>query len=107
MPDGLEKAFNLPSLKNVSDTLRNLPDERRLRQLKQILGSAAKVKGSPEELQILLELIRLIVTADTEKLTAVKDITSNILKLVKYLPQEALKGLPLKEIVEEIRRELK
>jgi len=101
MPNGLEKILGLPSLKEAAGSLRNLPDEKKLRLVKQILDSAAKVKGNPEELQMALELIRVIASADMEHLTAIKDITSNLVKLAKFLPKEGL--LPIKEIVDEIK----
>lgn len=100
----LEEKLGLPSLLQVSDVLKHLPDESKLRLVKQILDSAGKVKGSPKELETLLELIRLITSADIEQLNAVREIISNVLKLVRYLPKEALKQLPVKEVMEEIRK---
>lgn len=99
----VEKKLGLPSLKEVAQTLENVPEEKKLRLIKQVLDSAAKVKGSPEELQMVLDLIRLIISADIEQLTAVKDITANLVKLAKLLPKEGLSQLPLKEIVEELK----
>lgn len=99
----VEKKLGLPSLKEVSQTLQNIPEEKKLRLVKQVLDSAAKVKGSPEELQTLLELIRLIISADMEQLTAVRDITANLVKLAKLLPKEGLSQLPLKEIMNELK----
>jgi len=93
----------LKTLRGVSEALTSL-DQPKLRLLKSTLDSVAKVKGSPEELQMVLEIIRLIVSADIERLTTVRDITANLVKLVRYLPKEALKELPLKEIAEEIRK---
>lgn len=105
MLDRIERTLGLPPLTQVSNVLKALPDEKKLRLVKSLLDSAAKVRGSPEELQILLELIRLIISANLEQLTAIRDITSNLLKLVKYLPKDmSLKTLPLKEIMEEIRK---
>lgn len=97
----LEKKLGLPPLIEISEVLKNLPDEKKLRLVKAVLESASKVKGSPQELQMVLDLIRLITSANMEQLTAIRDITSNIVKLAKYLPKE---GLPLKEIVEEFRK---
>jgi len=100
----IEEKLGLPSLTQVSDVLKNLPDEPKLRLVKQILDSAGKVKSSPQELEALLELIRLISSADMEQLNAIKSITSNLLKLIKYFPKEALKQLPIMEIIEEMRK---
>ena len=108
MPDGLlksiEEKFGLPSLTQVSEVLKALPDERKLRLVKQILDSLAKLKGSPEELQMALELVRLIAGASMEQLNAIRDITANLVKLARYLPKEGLKQLPLKEIADEISK---
>jgi len=100
----LEKKLGLPSLKEVGQTLQNVPEEKKLRLVKQVLDSAAKVKGSPEELQMVLELIRLITSASMEQLTAIKGITANLVKLSKLLPKD-LKQLPLKEIVSELKKQ--
>lgn len=99
----IERKLGLPSLTQVSSVLKALPDERKLHLVKQILDSSAKVKGSPEELQRVLDLVRLISSADMEQLIAIRDITANLIKLVKLLPKD-LKQLPLKEIVEEMRK---
>lgn len=108
---GLKKAFDktfgppgeaLKTIRVVSDALTSL-DQAKLRLVKSVLGEVGKVKGSPEELQMVLDLIRLITGASTEQLTAIRDILANLTKLVKYLPKD-LKQLPLKEIVEEIKK---
>jgi len=108
MPNGIvkqiEEKLGLPSLTSVSEVLKSLPDERKLRLVKQILDSSAKVKGSPEELETLLDLMRIITSASLEQLTALRDITANLVKLVRLLPKEGLANLPLKEIIEEVRK---
>jgi len=93
----------LKTIRGVSEALSTL-DQPKLRLLKSTLDSVAKVKGSPQELDMVLELIRLIVSADMEKIVAVRDIVTNLVKLVRYLPKEALAALPIKEIVGEIRK---
>lgn len=107
MPNGalrkIEQSFGLPPLTQVSEVIRSLPDEKKLRLVKQVLDSATKVKGSPEELRMVLDLIRLITATNMEQLTAVRDILANLAKLVKLLPKD-LKQLPLKEIIEEVKK---
>ena len=98
----IEEKFGLPSLSRISEVLKQIPDERKLRLVKQIIDSATKIKGSPEELELLLELIRLITMVDIEQLKAVKSITANLLKLVKLLPKE----IATKEILAEIKKSL-
>lgn len=102
----IEQKLGLPPLIQVSDVLKNLPDEKKLRLVKQILDSAVKVKGGPEELETLLQVIRLISSASVEQLTAIRDITANLLKLVRLLPKGmSLDKLPLEEIVSELKRD--
>lgn len=110
MPNGLikqiEEKLGLPSLTSVSEVLKNLPDEKKLRLVKQILDSAVKVKGGPEELETLLEVIRLISGASLEQLTAIRDITANLVKLARLLPKDlSLDKLPLGEIVSELKKD--
>jgi hypothetical protein len=104
----MNKTFGTPqealrTVTGISEAVTSL-DNSKLRLLKSILEAAAKVKGSPEELQTVLELVRLIVAADIGQLTAVRDITANLVKLVRLLPKEGLASLPLKEIVAEVRK---
>lgn len=112
MVQGIKKFFDdtfgspdeaLKTLRAVSEALSGL-DRAKIRQVKSILTEVARVKGSPEELQMVLELIRLITSANMEQLNAVREITANLVKLAKLLPKEGLAGLPLKEIVEEVRK---
>lgn len=105
---GLNKLFGTPgevikNLKEISQALSSMDNEK-LKLLQLVLDSAAGMRGSPEELKALLELIKLITSASLEQLTAVKDITSNIAKVVQNLPKEGLKSLPIKEIAEEFKK---
>ncbi len=93
----------LKTIRAVSEALSGL-DPAKMRQVKAILADVGKVKGSPEELQTLLEVIRLITSADMEQLNAIRTITDNVIKLSKLIPKEGLAGLPLKEIIEEVRK---
>ena len=111
MPNGIKKFFDetfgspeeaLKTVRGVSEALSNL-DQAKLRLVKSVLAEAGKVKGSPEELPMVLDLIRLITATNMEQLTAVRDILANLAKLVKLLPKD-LKQLPLKEIIEEVKR---
>jgi len=101
----IESTIGLPKLGNVADTLKNLPDEKTLRLVKVIISDISRVKGSPEELALAYGLIKEIAEADMEHLQAVKDITANLVKLLRLLPKDMLK-LPLAEIVEEIRQRM-
>lgn len=102
----IEKKIGLPRLSEVSQILKNLPDDKTLKQVRGIISDVGKVKGSPEELAVALTLIKYIVEADMEHLNAIKEITGNILKLSKLLPKDALTQLPLGEIIEEIKKKI-
>lgn len=102
----IEKTVGLPKLGDVAGALRNLPDEKRLRLVRSIINDIGRVKGSPEELALVVALIKLIIDADMEHLNAVKEITANLVKLIRYLPKDALSQLPVSEIVEEIRKKM-
>ena len=102
----IESTVGLPKLSDVADTLRSLPDEKKLRLLKAIINDIGRVKGSPEELALAYSLIKTIVEANMEHLQAVKEITANLVKLVRLLPKDALRQLPLGEIAEEIRKRM-
>ncbi|MBA7657082.1 hypothetical protein ES703_65012 [subsurface metagenome] len=113
MPNGLKKFFDetfgspdeaLKAVRGVSEALTSL-DKAKLRLVRSVIVEVGKVKGSPEELETLLELMRLITSASLEQLTAIRDITANVVKLVKLLPKDmSLQTLPLKEIIEEVRK---
>lgn len=103
----LEKGLGLPKLSEAAEILRNLPDEKTLRQVKAIISEIGRVKGSEEELAMALALIKYIVEADMEHLNAVKKITGNLVKLSRLLPKDALSKLPVGEIIEEIKKSLK
>ncbi len=94
----------LKTVRGVSDALTSL-DRAKLRLVRSVLTEVGKVKGSPEELETFLELLRVITSASMEQLTAIRDITANLVKLVKLLPKDmSLQALPLKEIIEEVRK---
>ena len=94
----------LKTMRGVSEALTSL-DQAKLRLLRSVLAEVGKVKGSPEELEAFLEIMRLITSASMEQLTAIRDITTNLIKLGKLLPKDmSLQALPLKEIIEEVRK---
>lgn len=111
MPNGLKRFFDetfgspeeaLKTMKGVSEALTSL-DQAKLRLVRSVLESAGKVKGSPEELATLLEVVRIISSTNLQQLTAVRDITANLVKLAKLFP-EGLKQIPLSEIIAEVRK---
>lgn len=105
----LDETFGSPeealkTMRGVSEAFTSL-DKEKLRLVRSVLTEVGKVKGSPEELEAFLEIMRLITTAPLEQLTAVRDIAANLVKLGKLLPKDmSLQALPLKEIIEEVRK---
>lgn len=99
----VEDKIGLPKLAEVAEVLKSL-DERKLRIVKAVLNDVSKIKGSPEELAMVVALVKYITDADMEHLNAVRDITANLVKVVKYLPKDAIKELPLKEIAQEVKK---
>lgn len=103
----IEEKTGLPKLSDVASTLKNLPDEKTLRLVKSIIGDIGKVKGSQDELLMAVALIKFIAEADMEHLNAIKEITGNLVKLIRYLPKGMLSQLPVAEIAEEIQKRMK
>ncbi len=101
---GLETKAGLPKLTEVSDIMKNMPGEKTLGQLRAIIKDIGKIKGSPDELAMAVALLKLIVEADMEHLNAIKDITGNLVKLMKFLPKDALSQFPLGEVLAEIKK---
>jgi len=93
----------LKAVRGVSEVLTSL-DKAKLRLVRSVIAEVGKVKGSPEELETFLEIMRLITSASLEQLTAIRDITANMVKLAKFLPKEGLANIPIKEIIEEVRK---
>lgn len=90
----------LKAFKDISQAVSTL-DETKLHLLRETLETAAKVKGSPEELQALLELFRLIASTDMEHLKAVESITLNLVKLAKLFPKGQLN---VRELIQEMKK---
>jgi len=98
--------LGLPDLGEVASVLKNLPDEPRLKLVRLIIKDMERVKGTPEDLQAFLALVRVIGEVDMARLNAIRDITKNLAKLVGALPKDLLKDLPVADMVGEFRRQL-
>ncbi len=112
MVSGLKKWFDdtvgppgeaLKAVRDISTALTTV-DEAKLRLLKTLIDSVGRVRGSPEELQLFLEVMRLVSSCTMEQLEAVRDITANLVKLVRYLPKGGLDALPIKDIMREMKK---
>jgi hypothetical protein len=98
-----ERATGAPPLAEVTEFLKALPDEGRMKLLRDILREAAKVKGDVQELRLLVEMVRLIHDTPEPKIAAVRDMVAKLEGLIRLLPP--LKEIPLGELLEELRRE--
>jgi hypothetical protein len=102
--ENIEKKLGLPPLEDISKVLQKIPDERRLKLLKQVLDSAYKVKGSEEELAVVAKLVDVIAGVPTEKLVVLRDILKELNKLSRALPKEALSQLPLSDLLSRLKQ---
>jgi hypothetical protein len=87
----------LKNLKDISQALASI-DIAKLKLLYTIINSVDKVKGTPQELQVFLEILRLMSTFSPEQLNAVNDIIVNLTKLLRLLPREQLKNMPIGDL---------
>lgn len=103
----LGEAIGLPDVADVKEVLQNLPDEKRLRLVRDIVSTVERLKAGEGELQAVFGMVSIIATVEPERLESVKEITNNLVKITKALPPDFLANLPIKEIAEEIKAELK
>ena len=82
----VEEMFGLPSLERVTALI---PDDKRLRLVKDILASAERLaKGaSPEILSSVLEVLRLVGEMPESKLAEVSAILRRVERLSKAMPE--------------------
>jgi len=102
----VEEKIGLPKVEDVAQVLKNLPDEKTLKLVKGIISDIGKVKGSTEELVLAVAMVKFIAEADMQHLSAVKEITDNLVKLIRLFPKDILTQLPVSEIVEEIKKKM-
>ena len=88
-----EKKFGLPPLSKFVETIDKLPDERRLKLSKEVLGVAERVSQSAPELEKIIDLIREINSMPIDKLDKVDKILKRIEKIMKAAPEELLSFL--------------
>ena len=103
MVNKLAEALGLPNLERVTEVLKNIPDESRLRLVRGILVDVSKMRQSAEELSLVVEIVRLIAGMPQEKVEAVRDTVQGLTKLVKILPKD-LTALPIRELLGEFRK---
>ncbi|GAI59993.1 unnamed protein product, partial [marine sediment metagenome] len=77
-----EKKTGLPPLSKMAESLDKLPDERRLKLIKEVLVKAEKVSQSAPELDKVIGLIREINSLPIDKLDKVDKILKRIEKIM-------------------------
>ena len=85
-----ERKLGLPPLSKLADSLDKLPDERRLKLIKDVLTLAERVSHSAPELDQVISLIREINSLPTEKLDKLLQILRKVEKIIKTTPQDLL-----------------
>lgn len=85
-----ERKLGLPPLFKFVETIDKLPDERRLRLIKEVLVIAEKVSQTAPELDKVVDLIREINSLPMDKLEKVEKVLKRIEKIMKAAPQELL-----------------
>jgi hypothetical protein len=118
----VEKALGLPKLSEMSksleavDSLTKNLDMPRLRALKSITDNLVQLQaqGGQQGMQVFGTAMQMLAGTPTDKLDKVAKITDDIRetanviqKIVKALPVEALKNLPLDELAGEIKKAMK
>ena len=88
-----ERKLGLPPLSKFVETVEKLPDERRLKLIKEVLVIAERVSQSAPELDKVIGLIREINSLPMEKLEKVEKLLKRIEKIMKAAPEELLSFL--------------
>jgi len=88
-----ERKFGLPPLSKFAETLDKLPDERRLKLIKEMLVVAERVSKTAPELDKVVNLIHELNSVPIEKLEKVEKLLRRIEKLIKTAPDELLNFL--------------
>jgi hypothetical protein len=88
-----ERKFGLPPLSKFVETVEKLPDERRLKLIKEMLVVAERVSQTAPELDKVIGLIREINSIPIEKLNQLEKVLKRIEGIIKKAPQELLSFL--------------
>ena len=86
----LEKTFGLPPLSKITEAFEKLPDEKKLKSIKDILTLAERVSRTALELDKVVSLIREINSMPIEKLERLEKILKRIEGIMKKAPDEIL-----------------
>jgi len=88
-----ERKFGLPPISKFVETIDKLPDERRLKLIKEVLVVAERVSQSAPELDKVINLIHELNSVPVEKLNQLEKLLKRIEKIMKSAPQELMSFL--------------
>jgi len=88
-----ERKFGLPPLSKFIETVEKLPDEKRLKLIKEVLVAAEKVSRTAPQLDQVVSLIREINSMPVEKLERLEKVLKRIEGIMKKAPQELMSFL--------------
>ncbi len=101
----MDKLFGSPgeamkSIKELSDSVAAL-DTAKLKELRGILAAVGGVQVGPEEIKLIVEMVKIICAVDIEKVKEFRQLIVNLTQLVKLLPRD----IPIGEILQTVREE--
>lgn len=85
-----EETFGLPPLSKVAESFEKLPDEKKLKSIKEVLTIAERVSRTALELDKVISLIQELNSISPEKLSQLERILRRIEKIMKTAPEGIL-----------------
>lgn len=85
-----ERKTGAPPISKFTEAIEKLPDEKRLRLLKDVLETANRVSETAPELEKVIALIREINSMPIEKLERLEKVLRRIEGILKKAPEELL-----------------
>ncbi|KKN87036.1 hypothetical protein LCGC14_0263060 [marine sediment metagenome] len=85
-----EDKTGAPALSRLVQAVDKLPDEKRLKLIRDVLSSAERVSRTAPELGKVIELIQELNSIPIEKLEKLEKVLKRIEKLIKTAPEELL-----------------
>lgn len=89
----IEKKLGLPPLTKVVETVNNLPDNKRLRVIKEILETAERVSQTVQELDKIVSLINVLNELPLEKLKGLEKMLKRVEAIIEKSPEDLMQNL--------------
>lgn len=86
--DKLERTLGLPKLSEIGRTLEKFPDDKQLRQIKEVLVIAERVSHISPDLDKVIELIREANSLSPERLRELLKVLRSIERIMKNAPAD-------------------